>query len=137
MFLATTFIKTPLSHLLGLTIYGIFPNRTCIFLDHGPCTQICARFKIDKWGSLCVFFSFLPFSQSNIIIIWKRKWEPSHLAGSTVWYIRRDVGCASINIVCVSDSGSNTVKAAGNILDDIGSMFDDLADQLDAMLEWH
>ncbi|XP_034050481.1 caskin-2-like isoform X2 [Thalassophryne amazonica] len=31
--------------------------------------------------------------------------------------------------------GSSTVKAAGNILDDIGSMFDDLADQLDAMLE--
>ncbi|CAF90109.1 unnamed protein product, partial [Tetraodon nigroviridis] len=29
----------------------------------------------------------------------------------------------------------STVKAAGNILDDIGSMFDDLADQLDAMLE--
>lgn len=37
---------------------------------------------------------------------------------------------------CVRDSGSNTVKAAGNILDDIGNMFDDLADQLDAMLEW-
>ncbi|XP_041671847.1 caskin-2-like isoform X2 [Cheilinus undulatus] len=33
------------------------------------------------------------------------------------------------------DGGSSTVKAAGNILDDIGSMFDDLADQLDAMLE--
>ncbi|XP_068439352.1 caskin-2-like [Clinocottus analis] len=33
------------------------------------------------------------------------------------------------------DSGSGSVKAAGNILDDIGSMFDDLADQLDAMLE--
>uniref|UniRef100_H3CB98 CASK interacting protein 2 n=1 Tax=Tetraodon nigroviridis TaxID=99883 RepID=H3CB98_TETNG len=33
------------------------------------------------------------------------------------------------------DRGSSTVKAAGNILDDIGSMFDDLADQLDAMLE--
>ncbi|XP_034534566.1 caskin-1-like, partial [Notolabrus celidotus] len=31
--------------------------------------------------------------------------------------------------------GGGTVKAAGNILDDIGSMFDDLADQLDAMLE--
>ncbi|KAF7650982.1 hypothetical protein LDENG_00117550 [Lucifuga dentata] len=30
--------------------------------------------------------------------------------------------------------GSGTVKAAGNILDDIGNMFDDLADQLDAML---
>lgn len=49
--------------------------------------------------------------------------------------MRWDVGCASGNVVCVSDSGSNTVKAAGNILDDIGSMFDDLADQLDAMLE--
>ncbi|KAM4624144.1 caskin-2 [Polymixia lowei] len=35
----------------------------------------------------------------------------------------------------VDGSGSNTVKAAGNILDDIGNMFDDLADQLDAMLE--
>ncbi|XP_061555678.1 caskin-2-like isoform X2 [Phycodurus eques] len=29
----------------------------------------------------------------------------------------------------------NTVKSAGNILDDIGNMFDDLADQLDAMLD--
>ncbi|XP_077413466.1 caskin-2 isoform X2 [Vanacampus margaritifer] len=31
--------------------------------------------------------------------------------------------------------GANTVKSAGNILDDIGNMFDDLADQLDAMLD--
>ncbi|TRZ02806.1 hypothetical protein DNTS_017688 [Danionella cerebrum] len=29
----------------------------------------------------------------------------------------------------------NSVKSAGNILDDIGNMFDDLADQLDAMLD--
>ncbi|XP_051968701.1 caskin-2-like isoform X3 [Xyrauchen texanus] len=29
----------------------------------------------------------------------------------------------------------NTVKSAGNILDDIGNMFDDLADQLEAMLD--
>ncbi|KAM4598482.1 caskin-2 isoform 2-T2 [Polymixia lowei] len=34
-----------------------------------------------------------------------------------------------------SDGGTNTVKSAGNILDDIGNMFDDLADQLDAMLD--
>ncbi|GAA6234923.1 caskin-2-like [Lates japonicus] len=34
-----------------------------------------------------------------------------------------------------SVDGSSTVKAAGNILDDISNMFDDLADQLDAMLE--
>ncbi|XP_037618595.1 caskin-2-like, partial [Sebastes umbrosus] len=34
-----------------------------------------------------------------------------------------------------SDGGSNTVKSAGTILDDIGNMFDDLADQLDAMLD--
>ncbi|XP_056262253.1 caskin-2-like isoform X3 [Pseudoliparis swirei] len=33
-----------------------------------------------------------------------------------------------------SDGGS-AVKSAGTILDDIGNMFDDLADQLDAMLE--
>ncbi|XP_067332176.1 caskin-2-like isoform X2 [Channa argus] len=33
-----------------------------------------------------------------------------------------------------SDSRANTVKSAGTILDDIGNMFDDLADQLDAML---
>ncbi|KAM9817384.1 caskin-2 [Neosynchiropus ocellatus] len=32
-------------------------------------------------------------------------------------------------------TSSSNVKAAGNILDDIGNMFDDLADQLDAMLE--
>lgn len=31
--------------------------------------------------------------------------------------------------------GCNTVKSAGNILADIGNMFDDLAYQLDAMLE--
>uniref|UniRef100_A0A8D0CQB3 CASK interacting protein 2 n=1 Tax=Sander lucioperca TaxID=283035 RepID=A0A8D0CQB3_SANLU len=34
-----------------------------------------------------------------------------------------------------SDGGSSTVKSAGTILDDIGNMFDDLADQLDAMLD--
>ncbi|XP_028454774.1 caskin-2 isoform X1 [Perca flavescens] len=34
-----------------------------------------------------------------------------------------------------SDGGSSTMKSAGTILDDIGSMFDDLADQLDAMLD--
>ncbi|KAM6957122.1 caskin-2 [Aplochiton taeniatus] len=34
-----------------------------------------------------------------------------------------------------SDGGANTVKSAGTILDDIGNMFDDLADQLDAMLD--
>ncbi|XP_064789822.1 caskin-2-like isoform X4 [Oncorhynchus masou masou] len=34
-----------------------------------------------------------------------------------------------------TDGGSGTVKAAGNILDDIGNMFGDLADQLDAMLD--
>ncbi|XP_051958476.1 caskin-2-like isoform X2 [Xyrauchen texanus] len=33
------------------------------------------------------------------------------------------------------NSGINTVKSAGNILDDIGNMFDDLADQLEAMLD--
>ncbi|XP_038133870.1 LOW QUALITY PROTEIN: caskin-2 [Cyprinodon tularosa] len=33
------------------------------------------------------------------------------------------------------DGSSGSVKAAGHILDDIGNMFDDLADQLDAMLE--
>ncbi|XP_057213964.1 caskin-2 isoform X3 [Triplophysa rosa] len=33
------------------------------------------------------------------------------------------------------ESGINTVKSAGNILDDIGNMFDDLADQLEAMLD--
>uniref|UniRef100_A0A8C1QMS3 Caskin-2 n=1 Tax=Cyprinus carpio TaxID=7962 RepID=A0A8C1QMS3_CYPCA len=34
-----------------------------------------------------------------------------------------------------ADRGINTVKSAGNILDDIGNMFDDLADQLEAMLD--
>uniref|UniRef100_A0A8C4SSN8 Caskin-2-like n=1 Tax=Erpetoichthys calabaricus TaxID=27687 RepID=A0A8C4SSN8_ERPCA len=33
------------------------------------------------------------------------------------------------------DNGSDTIKSTRNILDDIGNMFDDLADQLDAMLE--
>ncbi|KAM3597392.1 uncharacterized protein V6R79_004031 [Siganus canaliculatus] len=33
------------------------------------------------------------------------------------------------------DSGPNPVKSARTILDDIGNMFDDLADQLDAMLD--
>ncbi|XP_026864915.2 caskin-2 isoform X3 [Electrophorus electricus] len=35
----------------------------------------------------------------------------------------------------MTDGGCQTVKSAGNILDDIGNMFDDLADQLDAMLD--
>ncbi|XP_053502922.1 caskin-2 isoform X2 [Ictalurus furcatus] len=35
----------------------------------------------------------------------------------------------------MNDGGCNTVKSAGNILDDIGNMFDDLAYQLDAMLD--
>lgn len=42
--------------------------------------------------------------------------------------------------ICVSffnTSGPNQVRSAGTILDDIGNMFDDLADQLDAMLDWH
>ncbi|XP_051771058.1 caskin-2 isoform X3 [Ctenopharyngodon idella] len=34
-----------------------------------------------------------------------------------------------------AERGINTVKSAGNILDDIGNMFDDLADQLEAMLD--
>ncbi|XP_055787239.1 caskin-2-like isoform X4 [Salvelinus fontinalis] len=34
-----------------------------------------------------------------------------------------------------TNGGSGTVKAAGNILDEIGNMFGDLADQLDAMLD--
>ncbi|XP_051244068.1 caskin-2 isoform X3 [Dicentrarchus labrax] len=40
-----------------------------------------------------------------------------------------------LNLEDNSDSGPNTVKSAGTILDDIGNMFDDLADQLDAMLD--
>ncbi|XP_041812651.1 caskin-2-like isoform X4 [Chelmon rostratus] len=40
-----------------------------------------------------------------------------------------------LNLEDNSDSGANTVKSAGTILDDIGNMFDDLADQLDAMLD--
>lgn len=40
--------------------------------------------------------------------------------------------------ICVifNTSGPNQVRSAGTILDDIGNMFDDLADQLDAMLDW-
>jgi len=34
-----------------------------------------------------------------------------------------------------SPSSTAEAKSTGSILDDIGSMFDDLADQLDAMLE--
>ncbi|XP_047212551.1 caskin-2-like isoform X2 [Girardinichthys multiradiatus] len=34
-----------------------------------------------------------------------------------------------------SSEGGSTVRSAGTILDDIGNMFDDLADQLDAMLD--
>ncbi|XP_039979939.1 caskin-2-like isoform X2 [Xiphias gladius] len=40
-----------------------------------------------------------------------------------------------LNLEDNSDGGANTVKSAGTILDDIGNMFDDLADQLDAMLD--
>uniref|UniRef100_A0A8D3AW14 Caskin-2-like n=1 Tax=Scophthalmus maximus TaxID=52904 RepID=A0A8D3AW14_SCOMX len=40
-----------------------------------------------------------------------------------------------LNLEDNSDGGANRVKSAGTILDDIGNMFDDLADQLDAMLD--
>lgn len=40
-----------------------------------------------------------------------------------------------LNVENSSDSGPNQVRSAGTILDDIGNMFDDLADQLDAMLD--
>ncbi|XP_034448582.1 caskin-2-like isoform X3 [Hippoglossus hippoglossus] len=40
-----------------------------------------------------------------------------------------------LNLDDNSDGGANSVKSAGTILDDIGNMFDDLADQLDAMLD--
>ncbi|XP_069381571.1 caskin-2-like isoform X7 [Paralichthys olivaceus] len=40
-----------------------------------------------------------------------------------------------LNLDDNSESGANSVKSAGTILDDIGNMFDDLADQLDAMLD--
>jgi hypothetical protein len=35
----------------------------------------------------------------------------------------------------VPSPSASAEKSTGSILDDIGSMFDDLADQLDAMLE--
>uniref|UniRef100_A0A8C4SMH2 Caskin-2-like n=1 Tax=Erpetoichthys calabaricus TaxID=27687 RepID=A0A8C4SMH2_ERPCA len=38
----------------------------------------------------------------------------------------------TVYLICI---GSDTIKSTRNILDDIGNMFDDLADQLDAMLE--
>ncbi|XP_054615001.1 caskin-2-like isoform X2 [Dunckerocampus dactyliophorus] len=38
-------------------------------------------------------------------------------------------------LIMDENDGANTVKSAGTILDDIGNMFDDLADQLDAMLD--
>ncbi|KAM9392919.1 caskin-2 isoform 2-T4 [Pholidichthys leucotaenia] len=40
-----------------------------------------------------------------------------------------------LNLEDNADGGVSTVKSAGTILDDIGNMFDDLADQLDAMLD--
>ncbi|KAG2460994.1 caskin-2-like [Polypterus senegalus] len=40
-----------------------------------------------------------------------------------------------LNFQSTTYSGSDTIKSTRNILDDIGNMFDDLADQLDAMLE--
>uniref|UniRef100_A0A3B5B4I1 Caskin-2 n=1 Tax=Stegastes partitus TaxID=144197 RepID=A0A3B5B4I1_9TELE len=42
---------------------------------------------------------------------------------------------SKLNLEDGSDGGASTVKSAGTILDDIGNMFDDLADQLDAMLD--
>lgn len=38
-----------------------------------------------------------------------------------------------LSLICSSSSMEN--KSTVNILDDIGSMFDDLADQLEAMLD--
>lgn len=34
----------PLILTLGMAIYGIFINHTCLFSYHDSCTQICARF---------------------------------------------------------------------------------------------
>lgn len=43
--------------------------------------------------------------------------------------------CCPNCVLCVVCSSVGEQKSTGSILDDIGSMFDDLADQLDAMLE--
>ena len=56
-----------------------------------------------------------------------------------IFYVRFQVFLISCSVcVCVSACAFSSVaeqKTTVSILDDIGSMFDDLADQLDAMLE--
>uniref|UniRef100_A0AAX7T6Z6 Caskin-2 n=1 Tax=Astatotilapia calliptera TaxID=8154 RepID=A0AAX7T6Z6_ASTCA len=52
--------------------------------------------------------------------------------------VRHSLLASQVMYICVSffnTSGPNQVRSAGTILDDIGNMFDDLADQLDAMLD--
>lgn len=59
------------------------------------------------------------------------------------WGLRADGGVSSASPACPDPTHGASApspsaaeeKSTGSILDDIGSMFDDLADQLDAMLE--
>ncbi|KAM6905203.1 caskin-2 [Xenentodon cancila] len=73
---------------------------------------------------------------------------PGHLpessGGAEVGYQRLDQTSTSLaaalkaverKLEDTSDSKPSSVRSAGTILDDIGNMFDDLADQLDAMLD--
>lgn len=55
-----------------------------------------------------------------------QEWGSAFLAGPALLHSTHTVP---------TPSSSATEKSTGSILDDIGSMFDDLADQLDAMLE--
>ncbi|KAM9843796.1 caskin-2 isoform 2-T3 [Aulostomus maculatus] len=67
---------------------------------------------------------------------------PESSGGTEVVQQRLDQTSTSLEAALIAverkledSDGANTVKSAGTILDDIGNMFDDLADQLDAMLE--
>ncbi|XP_010771760.1 caskin-2-like [Notothenia coriiceps] len=71
-----------------------------------------------------------PDSSSGTEVVQQRLDQTSTSLAAALKAVER-----KLNLEENSEGGSNQVKSAGTILDDIGNMFDDLADQLDAMLD--
>lgn len=72
----------------------------------------------------------IPESYSGSEVVQQRLDQTSTSLEAALMAVER-----KLNLEDKSDCGASTVRSAGTILDDIGNMFDDLADQLDAMLD--
>lgn len=57
------------------------------------------------------------------------------MSETLTYAVRKMRAWPSSLLLSVPNSEVRSVRSAGTILDDIGNMFDDLADQLDAMLD--